>query len=81
MLTSQLSRDLEYRDIKDRKPKLLDLQNTLNNNHAITDFDNILYLYLESYHYVDCSEKCIELFSNTKSSKFLFGKNYSVLIN
>jgi replicative DNA helicase len=81
MLTSQLSRDLEYRDIKDRKPKLLDLQITLNNNHVMTDFDNILYLYQESYYNVDCNEKCIELFSNTKSSKFLFGKNYGVLIN
>ncbi len=49
--TGQLSRELEYRAIDQRRPVIADLNNSvLFNSDLINDFDKIIFLYSDSYY-------------------------------
>ena len=51
LITSQLSRELEYRAIDQRRPVIADLNNSiLFESNRINDFDKVIFLYADSYY-------------------------------
>ena len=54
LITSQLSRELEYRAIDQRRPVIADLNNSiLFESNRINDFDKVIFLYADSYYSAD----------------------------
>lgn len=54
LITSQLSRELEYRAIDQRRPVIADLNNSvLFESDRINDFDKVIFLYADSYYSAD----------------------------
>ena len=54
LITSQLSRELEYRAIDQRRPVIADLNNSvLFESDRKNDFDKVIFLYSDSYYSVD----------------------------
>ena len=60
LITSQLSRELEYRAIDQRRPVIADLNNSvLFESDRINDFDKIIFLYADSYYSADTLKNTI----------------------
>lgn len=54
LITSQLSRELEYRAIDQRRPVIADLNNSvLFESDRINNFDKVIFLYADSYYSAD----------------------------
>jgi replicative DNA helicase len=70
LITSQLSRELEYRAIDQRRPVMADLNNSvLFESDRINDFDKIIYLYADSYYLADTlKNNILEVISLNKNN-------------
>jgi replicative DNA helicase len=70
LITSQLSRELEYRAIDQRRPVIADLNNSvLFESDRINDFDKIIFLYADSYYLADTlKNNILEVISLNKNN-------------
>jgi len=64
LVLSQLSRDLEYRIIEERRPNLQDLENNFGALHYLDYFNKVLFLYREQYYLPESNDTSIELISD-----------------
>ena len=70
LITSQLSRELEYRAIDQRRPVIADLNNSvLFESDRINNFDKIIFLYAGSYYFADTlKNNILEVISLNKNN-------------
>ena len=79
LISSQLRRELEYREVTKRKPEIEDVQRTFNEDQ-LKLIDNIIYIYRDNYYNKDSDTKSIEVWTNTGKADLSFGEKYGELL-
>lgn len=83
IVASQISRDLEYRALADRRPIIKDLtaNSSLFNTDNVTCIDNLTFLYRDSYYNIDSQQPDkIELIQYDKGNMVTIQLSWSSLI-
>jgi replicative DNA helicase len=71
VVLSQLSRDLEYRDITKRRPILSDIENNFSDKIILTYFDKTGFLYRDRYYLPESNDESLELIYDTTIKLYL----------
>lgn len=79
LMSFQLGRGLESREVSKRKPVIEDVQTTLNGD-KLKFIDNVIYIYRECYYNIDSNSKSVEVYSNAGKANLTFVEKYGELI-